>query len=423
MTVGELRENMIVAFDTLRANKVRSSLTILGIVIGVTSVIAVAAIISGLNHYVSDKVQALGSRTYFVTRFPPGTFDFSRLPEHIRQRRYLQAADARAARELAPAAEFITPFGTRFAMPGIAGGGSNDVSYGGQRVEKVFVRGVEPDFIKAFPMFAIAEGRFISPMDEMHVRPVVVLGNAIADSLFARGDPVGKEVRLNGKLYEVIGVMKPESGLFGSPGPDDFALIPFSEFRKRYPESKEIALAFTVGEGYDVEDARDQMAQALRRVRRVPPGAPNDFEIISPDFISSMWNQLTGALVALTFLISSVGLVVGGVGVMNIMLISVTERTAEIGVRKAIGARRRDIRIQFLTEAIALCMVGGVLGVGLGFSIALLVRTLVPNVPASISLLWVGLGLAISMGTGLFFGYFPANRAANLDPIVCLRYE
>ncbi|MBI4905089.1 MAG: ABC transporter permease [Acidobacteria bacterium] len=423
MTVAELRENMLVAFDTLRTNKVRSSLTILGIVIGVTSVISVAAIISGLNRYVSDKVQSLGSRTYFITRMPPGTFDFSKLPEHIRQRRYLQASDARAAREFAPAVDFITPFGTRIAVPGLSGGGSNDISYGGQRVERVFLRGVEPEFIDAFPMFSIAHGRFFTQPDEMHVRPVVVIGASIADALFASNDPLGKQVRLNGKLYEVIGVLKPETGLFGGPGPDDFALIPFSEFHKRYPEAKELALAFTVAQGHNVEEAREQVAQALRRVRRVPPGAPDDFDIVSPDFISSLWNQLTGALVILTIVISSVGLLVGGVGVMNIMLISVTERTAEIGVRKAIGARRRDIRVQFLTEAITLCMTGGVLGVALGFGIAILVRTLLPSVPASISLVWVGLGLTISVGTGLFFGYFPANRAANLDPIVCLRYE
>ena len=161
----------------------------------------------------------------------------------------------------------------------------------------------------------------------------------------------------------------------------------------------------------------------MRRLRRVPRDAENDFEVISPDFLSSLWNQLTGALVILTGVISSVGLLVGGIGVMNIMLISVTERTAEIGVRKAIGARRADIRVQFLMEAVVLTFTGGAIGILTGAAVAWAVRTVLPSMPATLSYLWIALGVAISVGVGLFFGYYPANRAANLDPIVCLRYE
>lgn len=423
MTRAELRENLGVALSTLLANKVRSSLTILGIVIGVSSVIAVAAIIQGLNKYVSDKVESLGSRTYFITRFPPGTFDLRRMPEHIRQRKYLEFEHARMTAELSPAVEFVTAFGTRMAIPGMSGSGVNEVTYEGQRVERVILRGVEPEFLQAFPMFTIAQGRGITRTDDLHARAVALLGSAVADSLFGPVDPVGKQVRLNGKLYEVVGVMQQESGMFGGPGPDDFVLIPLGDFRKRYPEAKEMVLAFSVAPGSSIEEGRDQVEQALRRLRKVPPGAQSDFEIMSPDFLTSMWNQLTGALVILTFVISSVGLLVGGIGVMNIMLISVTERTMEIGVRKAIGARRIDIRAQFLMEAMTLSAVGGVLGIVIGFSIAMMVRLIVPSVPAQISLLWVALGVTISVSVGLFFGYYPANRAANLDPIECLRYE
>ncbi|MBL8217690.1 MAG: FtsX-like permease family protein [Bryobacterales bacterium] len=184
-----------------------------------------------------------------------------------------------------------------------------------------------------------------------------------------------------------------------------------------------MVIAFRVAADRNLQEARDQVEQALRRIRKVQPSSDNDFEITSPDFLSDLWNKLTGALVILTFIISSVGLAVGGIGVMNIMLISVTERTTEIGVRKAIGARRSDIRAQFLIEAITVCIAGGMLGVLFGSAIAFTVRTLVPSVPATISWLWVGLGLAISIGVGLFFGYYPANRAASLDPIECLRYE
>ncbi|HYZ86002.1 MAG TPA: FtsX-like permease family protein, partial [Bryobacteraceae bacterium] len=194
-------------------------------------------------------------------------------------------------------------------------------------------------------------------------------------------------------------------------------------FRKHYPDSKELIIAFSVPKGGSPELARDEVIDIMRRVRKVRHNADNDFELTSPDFLSSLWNQLTGALVLLTGIISSVGLLVGGIGVMNIMLISVTERTAEIGVRKAIGARKSDIRVQFLMEACILTSIGGLIGILIGAVLAFTVRALLPSVPAYVSPLWVLLGVSISVAVGVFFGYYPANRAANLDPIVCLRYE
>jgi putative ABC transport system permease protein len=182
-------------------------------------------------------------------------------------------------------------------------------------------------------------------------------------------------------------------------------------------------MLFTIPKNVNIELAQGEVIQAMRRLRRVAPEKDNDFELSSPDFLSNLWNQLTGALVILTTVISSIGLLVGGIGVMNIMLISVTERTQEIGVRKAIGARRADIRLQFLLEAVVLTMVGGTIGILIGASISTLVRTFVPSIPATLSYLWVSIGFVISVGVGLFFGYYPANVAANLDPIDCLRYE
>jgi putative ABC transport system permease protein len=228
---------------------------------------------------------------------------------------------------------------------------------------------------------------------------------------------------MNGTQFEVIGVFEHDPGLFGGGGVDSFAIIPFSLFRKQNPNSKELIMAFSVRRGGDAEKTKDEVMDAMRRIRRVKQNAENDFEITSPDFLTNLWSQLTSALVILTSIISSVGLLVGGIGVMNIMLISVTERTGEIGVRKAIGARKSDIRVQFLIEAVTLTAVGGLLGILIGGAIAFLVRTFVPNIPATVSILWVTLGVAISVGVGVFFGYYPANRAANLDPIVCLRYE
>lgn len=418
MTLAQVRENFLAAMETLRSSKVRSALTVLGIVIGVSSVISMAAIIEGLNKFVQDKVESLGSRTYFLTRFPPG-MDPSHMPQRIRTRKYLEYNYADFVRQAAPDVQIVTTVGTR----GFFLGDSNLITSGDHSVEKVIVRGTEPEYVEAIPLFAIGEGRFISAFDQEHARSVVVLGAAISESLFPNTDAVGKTVRINGAAYEVIGVFEHDQGLFLGPGVDIFAIIPLSNFKKRYPEAKELIMLFTIPKHVNIDLAQGEVIQAMRRLRRVPPDKDNDFELSSPDFISHLWNQLTGALVILTSVISSIGLLVGGLGVMNIMLISVTERTQEIGIRKAIGARRPDIRLQFLLEAVVLTLVGGTLGILIGACISSLVRTFVPSVPATLSYLWVSIGFAISVGVGLFFGYYPANVAADLDPIDCLRYE
>jgi len=230
-------------------------------------------------------------------------------------------------------------------------------------------------------------------------------------------------VRLNGRPYEVIGIFQKDAGLFGGFGVDQFACIPLTNFHKSYPEMREVFLLASVRPDADVNRARDEIIETMRRRRRVPHHAPNDFDVADANFFLDLWNQLTGAMVLLTGVISSIGLLVGGIGVMNIMLISVTERTQEIGIRKAIGARKADIRVQFLLEAVTLSGVGGVLGILCGAAITFAIRALLPSVPATLSVLWITLGVMISVGVGLFFGFYPANRAANLDPIVCLRYE
>ena len=418
MTLAQARENFFAAMQTLRSSKVRSALTVLGIIIGVSSVISMAAIIQGLNKFVQDRVESLGSRTYFLTRFPPGT-DPSRMPERIRIRRYFAYDYAEFIRAAAPDVENVTTVGTR----GFFFGDSNLITGGDHSVEKVIVRGAEPEYTVALPLFNIERGRFISTFDQEHSRPVVVLGAAICESLFPNTDALGQTVRINGAAYEVIGVFTHDQGLFLGPGVDIFAISPLSNFKKQYPEAKELIMLFTVPKNVNVETAQGEVIQAMRRLRRIPADKKNDFELSSPDFLSNLWNQLTGALVILTTVISSIGLLVGGIGVMNIMLISVTERTQEIGVRKAIGARKADVRLQFLLEAVVLTLVGGTIGILIGAGVSTMVRTLVPSIPATLSYLWVSVGFAISAGVGLFFGYYPANLAANLDPIDCLRYE
>jgi putative ABC transport system permease protein len=418
MTRDEALENVSVAVETLRANKLRSGLTILGIVVGVTTVIAVASIIDGLNGEIKERVQRLGSNTLFITRIPPMQ-DVTRLPAKIRVRKYLEDEDAAFVAEASPAVSYATVFANRINFNET----TDEIRYGNSHVERFFLRGVQPEYINAFPLFAVENGRFISAYDEEHARPVIVIGRSIAESLFANLDPLGKEVRLNGRQYEVIGVFEPDQGLFSSFGVDQFVCIPMTNFRKSFPEIRERFVAVAGKNEFSMDTLKGQVEEAMRRKRHVPHNKESDFEISSPDFLSSLWSQLTGALVLLTGIISGVGLLVGGIGVMNIMLISVTERTSEIGVRKAVGARRSDIRVQFLLEAIMLSCIGGVIGIALGALIALVVRTALPAVPAFVSPLWIALGFSISVGVGLFFGYYPANRAANLDPIVCLRYE
>src|SRR5712692_2845262 len=251
MPLSQARENFYSALETLRSSKVRSALTVMGIVIGVSSVISMAAIIQGLNKFVQDKVESLGSRTYFLSRFPPGT-DPTRWPESIRTRKYFEYNYAGFIRQAAPDVQIVTTVGTRAFFFG----DSNLITSGDHSVEKVIVRGAEPEYTEAIPLFTVARGRFISTFDQEHARPVVVLGAAISESLFPNSDAVGKTVRINGAVYEVIGVFEHDQGLFLGPGVDIFAIIPLSNFKKQYPEDKELFMAFTVPEKVNVETSQ-----------------------------------------------------------------------------------------------------------------------------------------------------------------------
>ena len=418
MTTAQLKENVGVAFDSIRTQKFRSFLTLLGVVIGVASVIIVASIIEGLNNDVVGRIQMLGSKVFFILRVQ--NTPFGRLSEEMRLRKYLTYDDAVAIRESCPNVEFATAFLNRAVF---IGGYENEIRYRNQQVTNVILRGVDDQYSDAIPAFDAQEGRLISRYDQDHARFVVVLGQGIADSLFPHSDPVGRTVRLNGVAFEVIGIYVKDEGLFGGPGIDQFACIPYSTFHKLYPEIREHFMAISVRDTSQLHKAVDEVVSVLRRRRRVPAREENDFELAMPEFFAQMWAQTTGALFLLTFSISSIALLVGGIGVMNIMLVSVTQRTHEIGVRKAVGARQQDIRLQFLIEAMALTGAGGVIGILVGTGLGWVVTAIYPAMPVDVSAVWVFLGFSISVGVGLFFGYYPANRAAKLDPIVALRYE
>jgi len=415
MTRSEIKENLMVALDTLRARKIRSALTILGIVIGVTSVISVAAIIDGLNGYIQNRIRSFGSRSFFVSRIPPGFTGIGRLPAKIRVRKYLEIDDAQFLKQNISGLDVSAAFAQRIDF---AQTQPDSIRYADQHVERLIVRGTQPEYAAALPLFTVATGRYISQYDEEHARNVVVIGNAIADSLFPHTDPLGKQVHLDGRLYEVIGVFEKDPGLFGGFGVDMFACIPLSNYHKNFPQVRDVWLIFTARDDADLNTVRDQVIEAMRRRRHVAHNAENDFDVADPNFFTALWNQLTGAMALLTGAIGSIGLLVGGIGVMNIMLVSVAERTREIGIRMATGARRFDILLQFNSEALAVCVFGGMIGIGLGLGLASLFAAI--GQPVLITARPVLLALACACGTGLVFGFLPARKAAGLDPAQAL---
>lgn len=406
----EFAENVWMALDTLRSHKVRSGLTILGVVIAVITLVGVVGILMGVDRNIQQEMQSFGVRNAFFYHFNVG-FNFGPRSAEERMRRPLKYEDYRAVRDACTACEDVTTWLFR--------SGIERARYKNEEMLGVEYQGAPASVFTVIPNAAIQRGRAFTEGEVENRAYVAVIGEDVATGLFGPEDPLDKEITVDGRNWRVIGIFEKPAG---STEEDDRVTVPYWTFHKSYPNEERHLIIIRGKEG-QLPLAMDQTRAALRRTRRIPFDKPDNFSYATAESVIQQFRDFTRAIAVTAFVIASVGLLIGGVGVMNIMLVSVTERTREIGVRKAIGARRRDIIWQFLVEAVVLTGSGGVIALLLCWVLMKVVAATIPSLPAYIPVWVVVLALSMASSVGLFFGMYPAVKAARLDPVVALRYE
>jgi len=407
-------ENLKQAMDTLRSHKLRSALTVFGVVLGVSVIMLVAALLTGFDHKIQENINQYGADTAFITKWDQGR-QGGPPPLEEQQRKPLTLDDAKAIQASCPAVKSVTAF-LMTDWDHV-----HTVRTKAGSVSAIDFRGVQANFGLVYANAATLEGRFISEGDDLHKEKVVMLGENVAPVLFPEGHPIGKDVMIDGSDYQVVGVVEKPKGGFGLGDEDRRVLIPFNTFKKVYPTAQEINMR---AQAYPkrLNEAVDQIREVLERRRNVPFGGKDNFSIDTAEQTVAEFHNIMMVTYLAMVVLSSIGLLIGGVGVMNIMLVSVTERTREIGVRKAIGAKRKDITWQFLLEAMTLTGVGGLIALILVFFAVFLVRVLL-DWPGVVPIWAAATGIAVSVTIGLIFGVWPAMKAAKLDPVEALRYE
>jgi putative ABC transport system permease protein len=416
---GLLSEIVGMSIDTLRTNKMRSALTVLGVVIGITSIVGMTSLIRGFDETLRDSIRELGPNTIYVQKMGALSFTEGKTFQELIRRPNLVPADARAISEL-PSVALVD------IWLGAMGGAGARVYYGNTRTKPIQVLGVTENFA-AVSFVKLEHGRFIVPSEVQNRRQVVVLGQTAYQSLFLNQDPVGKKVRVGPREFTVIGVAGKRPNMGGlAQGADDFVVIPYTTHEKFYGKvgifNRTAMIAVVPREDVHRDVAMREVEELMRIRHSVRLDQPNDFDLLTQDAMMKVWDQFSQATFLALVVISSIALMVGGIGVMAIMMISVTERTREIGVRKALGARRREILWQFLIEAAFLTSMGGVLGILVGSGIGLGVNMAL-DFPVSLPWWSFAIGIGFSASVGIFFGLFPAIKASRLDPIEALRYE
>jgi len=417
-TIGDPKEAIRLALDTLRKNKLRSGLTILGISIGIATVILISSAINGLNSNIDHFISTLGTNDLWVFHFQP--FGHRPTTEEL-NRKKLTYEDGMAMRAL-PHVVTVDPELTYQNFQ--TGLGSVSMKHGTHKIENTILSG-STKAVTDVQDVDLTEGRMWTESEEQRHANVVILGHDSAEDLFPGESPIGKDVECEGDVFTVIGVLALQPQPFGSGRntQDNQAYFPLETFHKIHPEITDFWIVVRYDDPANKAIVTDEIRDLLRVRRKLHADQDDNFAIFSPESLTRLWNQLTGGLFLFMVAVSSVGLMAGGVGVMNIMLVSVTERTREIGIRKAIGATKKNILLQFTLEAVTLCLVGGIVGIAAGALFTLILHFAVSFLHAALSFVWVLIAFAVSCVIGLVFGIYPAWKAANLDPIEALRYE